>query len=217
MPAAGKLKPRKKPHQQRARATVDAILEAAAQVFEREGYDGTTTDRIADRAGVSVGSLYQYFPSKDAILVMLAERHVERAVDRVRRLVGDAGGFEALAHVEVEDVLRALIGEVAAMHRDQPRLHRILFVESPIPEEHHARIEDLEHGLVEMAAMLLRAHPRVTSPDPDLSAWMLVHAVHGLVHDFVVHPPRADRSEAAFVDDLVRMLAGYLCGPAERT
>ncbi|WP_353957073.1 helix-turn-helix domain-containing protein [uncultured Ornithinimicrobium sp.] len=65
--------PRKQPQQRRSRATVDKILAAAAQVLAEEG-DGATTDRIAARAGVSIGSLYQYFPNKGALMLELARR-----------------------------------------------------------------------------------------------------------------------------------------------
>src|SRR5271154_4777544 len=71
-----RLTPRKLPRQQRSEATVESILEAAAQVFERHGYAAGTTNRIAERAGVSIGTLYQYFPNKDAILIALARRHL---------------------------------------------------------------------------------------------------------------------------------------------
>src|SRR5271154_4150665 len=71
-----RLQPRKLPRQPRSEATVDAILLAAAQVFERHGYAAGTTNRIAERAGVSIGTLYQYFPNKDAILVALARDHL---------------------------------------------------------------------------------------------------------------------------------------------
>src|SRR5947207_4379776 len=68
--------PRRRPRQERSRDTVEAIVEAAAQVFERHGYAAGTTNRIAERAGVSIGSLYQYFPNKDAIVAELARRHI---------------------------------------------------------------------------------------------------------------------------------------------
>src|SRR5215475_5457688 len=71
-----RLNARRKPRQDRARDTVEAILEAAAQVFERHGYRAGTTNWIAERAGVSIGSLYQYFPNKDAIVMELARRHI---------------------------------------------------------------------------------------------------------------------------------------------
>lgn len=67
-------KPRKSPVQARSRATVEAILEAAARILEAEGLAAATTNRVAERAGVSIGSLYQYFPSRDAILAELVRR-----------------------------------------------------------------------------------------------------------------------------------------------
>lgn len=67
---------RRRPSQARSRATWDAIVEAAAQVLEREGPAGFNTSRVAERAGVSIGTLYQYFPDKQAILLAAAEREV---------------------------------------------------------------------------------------------------------------------------------------------
>src|SRR3954452_9973154 len=71
------VKPRRKPSQERSHQTVEAILEAAAQVFERHGYAAGTTNRIAERAGISIGSLYQYFPGRDAILIAIVDRHID--------------------------------------------------------------------------------------------------------------------------------------------
>ncbi len=71
----GELGPRKQAVQERSRETVEAVLEGAAQVFERIGFSAATTERIAERAGVSVGTLYQYWPNKDAIAVALMEKH----------------------------------------------------------------------------------------------------------------------------------------------
>ncbi len=74
--AKTRLQPLKQPLQQRSRLTVQAILEAAIQVFDEHGYAAGTTARIAQRAGVSIGSLYQYFPNKDSILTALAGQHL---------------------------------------------------------------------------------------------------------------------------------------------
>jgi len=68
-------KPRKTPRQERSRLTVDAILMAAAHILKTEGPERATTNRIAEKAGVSIGSLYQYFPNKEAIVALLRERH----------------------------------------------------------------------------------------------------------------------------------------------
>jgi len=69
---------RKVPRQERARATVEAILEATAQVLLDSGIEALSTNKVAKRAGVSVGSLYQYFPNIDALIIALFERHHEK-------------------------------------------------------------------------------------------------------------------------------------------
>src|SRR5262245_20308837 len=75
---------RKLPVQDRSRRTVDAILDAAARLFVEHGYSATTTNHVADEADVSIGSLYQYFPSKDALVVALDLRHLDHAEARLR-------------------------------------------------------------------------------------------------------------------------------------
>lgn len=104
---ARRVSPRKAPSQPRSAHTVEAILEGAAHILELQGLDGYTTNAIAARAGVSIGSLYQYFPTKDAVTVALIER--ERA-----ELVRDA--MQALAQEDRRTALRQLI-EVAVRHQ----------------------------------------------------------------------------------------------------
>lgn len=105
--AAQRLNPRKAPSQPRSAHTIEAILEGAAHILEQRGLDGYTTNAIAERAGVSIGSLYQYFPTKDAVTVALIER--ERA-----DLVQEASAV--LAQPERRLALRQLI-EVAVRHQ----------------------------------------------------------------------------------------------------
>ena len=78
---AESLNPRKKPQQRRSRVTIDTIFEATIQVLLANGLDRITTIQIAERAGVSVGSLYQYFPNKNALLAAVVKRHVGEVVD----------------------------------------------------------------------------------------------------------------------------------------
>jgi AcrR family transcriptional regulator len=123
------LKPRKTPRQARSRATFEAILGAAAQVFGREGYATATTDRIAARAGVSVGSLYQYFPNKDAILVALTERHIDAGFALIHELLAKA----LTDRPALESLLRRFVVAMIALHEHEPELHRVLFEEAPLP------------------------------------------------------------------------------------
>src|ERR1700754_1653935 len=112
---------RRVPRQSRSQATVDAIVEAAAQVFERHGYAAGTTNRIAERAGVSIGSLYQYFPNQDSILVELTRRHLAEG-----RAIAVAT-FAELGHTSLREGLRLLAAAMIDLHRDAPGLHRVLF------------------------------------------------------------------------------------------
>src|SRR5262249_27015371 len=103
---------RRSPAQERSRTTVAAILEAATRIFAARGYAATTTNRIAEHAGVSVGSLYEYFPSKDAILVALAEVHMAE----VRRVVREATEPLAKTSGDVEAVVRAVVKATVKLH-----------------------------------------------------------------------------------------------------
>ena len=78
MPTTPRYSPRKQPSQARAKRTWHILLDGAAQVLVREGYEKATTDRIAERAGVSVGTLYEYFPNKDSVFAALQRRWNEQ-------------------------------------------------------------------------------------------------------------------------------------------
>ncbi len=195
------LEPRKLPKQARSQTTVEAILDAAAQVFERHGYAAGTTNRIAERAGVSIGSLYQYFPNKDAILVALVHRHI-------------AEGTAALQpHLErlhsgarLDDVLPNMVHAMVAMHALAPSLHRVLFEETQLPPTLRAELDELEDRLVDLAARALAADPYSRPVDPRLSARIVISAIEGLTHRLVLRPPPGASPEviAREITDLVR-------------
>ncbi|HEY0947216.1 MAG TPA: TetR/AcrR family transcriptional regulator [Opitutaceae bacterium] len=103
--------PRKKPSQSRSQATVDVILDAAARIFVETGFDAATTNAIAERAGVSIGSLYQYFPNKLALLAALKERHVIVLVAGMRAAC--AGARERSLAEGVGVIIEACVGHFA--------------------------------------------------------------------------------------------------------
>ena len=153
-----RLQPRKQPIQGRARRTVAAILEASAQVFEELGYAKATTDRIAVRAGVSIGTLYQYFPGKDALLVALAAQHVDEGVEMTARMI-DATVSVPLEQIPLEDLLRGFLQAMIAMHRERPRLHQMLFVEAPKPTGFLEAVSSREDSLAAQLRVVLDRHP----------------------------------------------------------
>jgi AcrR family transcriptional regulator len=200
------LDQRRSPSQSRSRDTVEAIVEAAAQVFERHGYAAGTTNRIAERAGVSVGSLYQYFPNKDSILVELTRRHVADG-----RVIA-AALFERLAteHPPLRDGLRLLSAAMIDLHRDAPGLHRVLFEESPRPPALARELDEVEAAAVAAVATWLESYPEVTAPDLDLAARYVAAVVESAAHRLVIHPRAGDVGPDRHIDESALLLYAYL-------
>ena len=196
-----KGKPRT-PSQERSRETVDAILTAATRLFGREGYARTTTNRIADAAGVSVGSLYQYFPSKGAIAIELMRRYRERLVGRIAAHVGE------MNEATFRNVVQALIG--AVLHDDQidNSLRRVL-IERVLRTEARGEIAGFEERIEGMVADALRgAKDVVAIKDYELCAFILVRTVLAVTHVAVVDSPRYNTP--ALVDELTRLIVRYI-------
>jgi AcrR family transcriptional regulator len=195
------LAPRKRPTQARARQTVEAILQAAAEVFEAHGLEGGTTERIVERAGVSVGSLYQYFPNKRALLAAVAEN-----------TLADARGLQAtyLASLDADpppdEALRGLIAFLVAVHDTQPRLRCLVFEDSDVRDALKDDVDAFNDLLLEG---LTRYIDRQGQPDPQIKALVLHMAVARLVHQFVLHPvPELPSDRAA--EEVFRLAIGYL-------
>src|ERR1700743_220286 len=104
-------KPRKVASQERSRATVDALIEATARILVREGFDKASTNRIAQTAGVSVGSLYQYYPSKQALVPAVIDRHNQDLMELVRGALAD------VAEMPLEKAVRRVVTVVVDAHR----------------------------------------------------------------------------------------------------
>ena len=202
------LTPRKRPSQRRSRETVDAILDAAAQVFGKHGYASGTTNRIAERAGVSIGSVYEYFPNKDAILVALAERHLDLMTRDVEALLRDALD----ADEDLDTLLRRFVEAMLEVHERNPDLHRVVFSEAPHPPELHACVLQMEEGLAHAALAVLRRRSEVTVADADTAAHLMVQTTEALTHRYVHHHTIHDLPRPDFVAQVVTLLRGYLRG-----
>ncbi len=168
-------------------------MEAAAQVFEREGLAGTT-NRIAERAGVSIGTLYQYFPNKQALLYELATRHVDAVARRF-----DAE-FERLSAKPSSwaEAVRTLVGVLVEMHSARPRLHALMHAYAPRVPDGVARLHAMQDRIAAEVAALLRHHGR-GGPDPARTAALLVQAADAQLHRVVL----TGRGDA---EDLTRAL-----------
>src|SRR5262249_50541015 len=126
--------PRKSASQERSRSTVDALLEATARVLRKEGYDRASTNKIATAAGVSIGSLYQYFPSKEALVAALIARHTQDLPEVVRK------SLIKVAARPIDLAAREFVTAAIDAHRVDPKLHRVLSEEVP----RIGRLEDID-------------------------------------------------------------------------
>lgn len=204
--AKARLEPRRPPVQQRSKATVEAVLTAAAQVFEERGYTGGTTNRIAEAAGVSIGTLYQYFLSKEALAVALLERHIEETQRQMREWVGHMVTERHTLREALEDYIGGMLG----VHVSRPRLQHILLEETPLPKHVHLLLLDAEHQLAKTMAGLLYTYAEVRHPQLKHAAYVAIHTIEALTHRFAAHPEDSVISQEVLKAELVMLLDGYL-------
>lgn len=195
-------RPRKLPQQRRSRETVERILDAAARIFDESGY-AATTNEIAAEANLSVGSLYQYFPNKDALLVALAERHVADAAAVL------ATELEQLRHEEppLEVVVRRLVQLAVALNASD-RLHQLLAHDAP----RTPALQGAFDALMELAAGGVVHHLRrlgLGGTDPEVTARLVVHMVDAGVHHVVLAAAGTDGRDRATAR-LVELVEGSL-------
>ena len=201
-------KPRKTASQERSRATVDALVEATARILVKEGFDKASTNRIAEVAGVSVGSLYQYFPSKEALVAAVIERHQQEIMQTVR------GELAEVLAQPVEQAVRKLVAVAVKAHRVDPKLHRVLAEQIP----RVGKLEKLETFNRENYALFrtfLESHrDELRVDDLELASFVCVTSIEALTHNAVLHHPKmlSDETMEALIDEGARLVIGYLKG-----
>jgi AcrR family transcriptional regulator len=189
--------------------TVDALLEATARILVKEGYDRASTNRIAAVAGVSIGSLYQYFPGKEALVAGVIDRHKNEVMQVMRN------ALVKVAARPVEVAARELISAGIDAHRVDPALHRVLAEQIPRVGRLE-NIEAIERDTYALVRGYLDAHrDEIDVADLDVAAFVCVTAVEALTHAAVLRRPdmlTGEKSER-FVDDVARLVIRYLQRP----
>ncbi len=190
--------------QTRARSTVDVILRATAHVLVRDGYDHASTNRVAERAGVSIGSIYQYFPNKEALLVALVERHV----GEMRVVLGKT--FMAVSGKTLPEATRAFVLAMIRAHAVDPDLHRVLIEEVPRTGA-LAKVRAVESDALVLARGYLSGLPGLLPKDVEVAAFLVVTSIEAATHAAVLHRPELLHNET-FVDEMVALVERYLVG-----
>jgi AcrR family transcriptional regulator len=193
---------RRQPKQLRALQTVDAVLEAAVRVLKREGFDALTTNRIAEVAGVSIGSLYQYFPDKGAIFAALHRRHIEE----IDRLVG--AQLTRHAASSLDELIRAMIEAMIDAHMADPELCELLMTEVPHRADGTKDFSVRLHGAFRLAVSS-RTHKKKKLRDLDKTVFVVTHMVEALSHGAALRRP-ANVSLNEAKEEAVRAVLAYL-------
>jgi len=199
--------PRNQPQQPRSRATVAVILDAAIRVLDREGLDALSTSRVAEVAGVSVGTLYQYFAHRDAIIEALQNRELERAGAMLERVLKSA------EPISDRELARSVVEELLRLYRAAPALHRVLAARglSISPPERVVAFDARSVAL--LRAFLAMAGPRIRPSNLEAAAFVIYQSVRASMLAYLLESP-ASVDDAVLVEELTQLIVRYLSAPA---
>lgn len=197
---------RKQPRQARSRTTVDAIVQAGARILGQRGWAGFTTNAVAEAAGVSIGSLYQYFPDKHALIDAIRRQHLDDCLSAVQK---PAAGKSLRQYVE------ALVDDMIAVHAGNPGLHQVLLDEVLAAEslrDPHSAFEKTYLGCHASAVAHYRGQKTAVAADA-LAGALVSDVLDGVIHNAI---RRGELASTAVRSELVRLLLLYLRDVARR-
>ncbi|WP_375452647.1 TetR/AcrR family transcriptional regulator [uncultured Devosia sp.] len=195
---------RKAPRQERSRATVELIIEAGARVLGETGWAGFTTNKVAALAGVSIGSLYQYFPDKMSLTDAIRGRHLDDCLAVMRQTKADGLSAEHFAEKLVYDMIAA--------HSGHPRLHRALLDEAPSSDEHRnpkSAFESEYLGYYVSAVSIYRG--RQANAQDRTIALVISDAIDGVIHNAA---RRGVLDDKTMQRELIRLISLYIADMA---
>lgn len=190
--------PRKLPQQDRSKVTVEAILIATAHILTQFGYEKANTNRIAELAGVSIGSLYQYFPNKEALVTALAQQHVNTMMEIIESKLKDS------SEAPIEVILHELVKACIAAHAIDPILHKVL--SEQVPRINNTNIEERVTAL--LRTYLEKKCDQIQPQNLDLAVFILVRTVEALTHAAVIERPEL-LSNGQLEQEITNFLSSY--------
>jgi AcrR family transcriptional regulator len=182
--------PRKLPQQERALFTVDSILTAARSIIQQKGYEAATTNHIADVAGVSIGSLYQYFPSKEAIVAALVEDAVLKAGERTRKFL-----IERM-HTPLAQAIRETVQHLLEVRREYGLIFRRLAREVPRFRSISGQLTTEKYLYNTVHTFYLQHRDEILVEDLEMAMFVVEHLVVGAIDAYLDNDaPRLDDDE----------------------
>ena len=201
MPKKLRISPRKTPKQSRSKGLVDTIVTAATRILTSEGYEQATTNKVAEKAGVSIGSLYQYFPSKEALIAAVLDRAIERHTRKIEAEIA------RIKDRSLDEAVRLIVEAAFDLYSGNRGFFRVMFVQAPRLE----RVQNILRARKHIAKLLttMLSERGIRPPRPELALFVLINAVVGVLQMAVYDPP-AEASRAEIVRELTRLVLGYV-------
>lgn len=188
---------RKEPRQARSRATVDAIVQAGARVLGDQGWAGFTTNKVAEVAGVSIGSLYQYFPDKLSLIEAVRSHHFEDVLRVIRKAMDREKPVRQFAEALVDGMIDA--------HLEHPALHRVMLDEVPGHADARAAHDTFRAEYLSRYAAAIAPYRRIAKRQR--IAEVLSSAVEGVIHNAA---RRGQLKAPELKRELVNLICAYL-------
>jgi AcrR family transcriptional regulator len=201
--AVSRFSVRKGPRQERSRVTVESIMQATLELIAKDGFHTLTTTKIAERAGISVGSLYEYFPNREAILLSLYESTSSRVANVARKVIVD------ILDMPIEKGIPKSIEALLVVHGANRLI--LLDMVTEMPElkliTHPISYDSLMRSAI--STYLQHFGVQMTPKELERRLFFIKQIVMGCIRQYLQHPPsRLSRRE--FVDDLSRILVPYI-------
>lgn len=196
-------KPMKTPRQIRSRVTVDSILQAATYILAKHDWSEFNTNKIAEKAGVNIASVYQYFPSKESILAELHRRHLDKMKEKATAI-----GIDELMKKDLHSVLKVLIGETIREHKIDPKMHQLF--STKIPQSAMDHRSDWDNKAEKLLEKLILPKAKKLK-NRRFAVFFFRSGAHSIIHDAIErHPEFLDDPE--FAEELLRLFERYLNG-----
>lgn len=200
-PSGSATTSRKMPSQERSRFTVDTIIQASTYILMEKGWKGLTTNAIAERAGVNISSLYQFFPNKEAIVAELQRRHAAEMDEELAKILGLIPQQSSL-----KQVLTLLVEMIINKHKVAPAVHKAVSEEIPQTLKNKCTEQDTQLRLLFLQAL----KPFMKNvPDPELAIHILAVTAHAIIHNITVERPHLLETQE-IVNELVALYEHYL-------
>jgi AcrR family transcriptional regulator len=202
-PPLARTRSRKLPSQERAKKTVDAVLVATRQILETEGFDRVTTNRVAEVANVSIGSVYQYFPSREALIGAAIDRHTEETLVEVQELAA------RLAGKSLEESVRLFVDLYVERCRELRVPYRAMLPNLELVRR-YSTLQVGSKQTAELVAFCLAGYEEVKAPDLTLAGFVLVTALEGLLSRAVTTGDDTLLDDPNLSPELTTLVLGYL-------